>query len=280
MRWRPWPTASSRRSTEALSAVSLATENIGGASRELRRVSEETSERSAVVAGAATQATDNVQVAAAATEELSASIADISEQMTRTAESTTEVKGEITRTDEGMQTLADAASKIGDVVTLISDIAEQTNLLALNATIESARAGDAGKGFAVVAAEVKQLAQQTADATRDIAEQIRALQAVCANAVGAMGRIKTGIDGVDEYTTVISSTAVEQSATVNDVARNTSQAAAGTQDVSTAIQAVLEGADTTRQAAEATEEQVARLETASSGLRDAVGTFLTEIRAA
>ena len=72
------------------------------------------------------------------------------------------------RADEMVQGLDATAQKIGEVVELITDIAEQTNLLALNATIGAARAGNAGKGFPVVATEVKNLADQTANATEEI----------------------------------------------------------------------------------------------------------------
>ncbi|MBF0435034.1 MAG: hypothetical protein HQL77_06645 [Magnetococcales bacterium] len=76
-----------------------------------------------------------------------------------------------------MKQLAKSAADIQSMVTMINDIAEQTNMLALNAAIEAAGAGDAGKGFAVVANEVKDLARQTAHATRLISDKASDIQA-------------------------------------------------------------------------------------------------------
>jgi hypothetical protein len=87
--------------------------------------------------------------------------------------------------------LGDASVAIGDVIQIISSIADQTNLLALNATIEAARAGEVGRGFAVVAGEVKELARETAEATKKVSEQITALQASAAS-------VSSGIQATSE----------------------------------------------------------------------------------
>ncbi|RZS91607.1 GAF domain-containing protein [Motilibacter rhizosphaerae] len=90
-----------------------------------------------------------------------------------------------------VESLSTASAAIEDVIRLITGIAEQTNLLALNATIEAARAGEVGRGFAVVANEVKDLARETAEATRRVADQVAAIQA-------SSGTVASGIHATSE----------------------------------------------------------------------------------
>ena len=90
-----------------------------------------------------------------------------------------------------------ASAAIGDVIRIISSIADQTNLLALNATIEAARAGEIGKGFAVVAGEVKELARETAEATKKVSEQIAALQSSADSVAGGIRTTSETIGQLD-----------------------------------------------------------------------------------
>ena len=152
-------------------------------------------------------------------------------------------------TNAKIQGLAEARPKIGEVVDLITAIAEQTNLLALNATIEAARAGDAGKGFAVVASEVKNLANQTAKATEEIATQISGVQASTEDAVTAIEAITRDIQEVDQIASAIAAAVEEQAAATQEIARNVEQAAAGTDEVSANIAGVNQAATETGAAA-------------------------------
>ncbi|MCJ2186584.1 methyl-accepting chemotaxis protein [Novosphingobium beihaiensis] len=120
-----------------------------------------------------------LQQTASAMQDITGTAQQSAEIAGRARESMDTMQGEIEETGQtvsqaisAMQAIEESSDEIAQIVTLIDGIAFQTNLLALNAGVEAARAGEAGKGFAVVAAEVRSLAQRSADAASEIKERI------------------------------------------------------------------------------------------------------------
>jgi methyl-accepting chemotaxis protein len=232
------------------------------------------------VAAVTQETSHSVSTVASAAEELSSSIQEIGRQVEQSARVASAAAEEAARTNQTVQKLADGAQRIGEVVQMINDIAGQTNLLALNATIEAARAGEAGKGFAVVANEVKHLANQTGRATDDISAQIGAVQQATQEAVAAITAIVGRIDEINQIAATVAAAVEEQSAATAEIARNVQQAANGTQQVSESIQGVTEAAAGTGEAAKDVLSAAQGLAAKAAGLRDMVGGFLKDVRAA
>lgn len=229
--------------------VAGSAEDMRGMANTMAASAEETSNQAAAVAAASEEASSNVQTVASAAEELAASIQEITRQVEQSSSISRQAVEEAMSTDGTMRGLADSAERVGEVVGLIQEIASQTKLLALNATIESARAGEAGKGFAVVASEVKNLADQTAKATKQIAEQIGSIQKASQAAVGAIESIRRTIEQANEASAAIASAVEEQGAATQEITRNVQEAASGTREVSSNITGVTDAAGQNAQAA-------------------------------
>ncbi|MEQ8602224.1 MAG: HAMP domain-containing methyl-accepting chemotaxis protein [Marivibrio sp.] len=247
---------------ELMGGLASGSEELERAAQQMAAVAEETSGQAETVSAAATQTSANVQTVAASTEEMVSSIEEIGQQIARTSEIADRTAERSKQASVRVETLRGEADRVGQVVQLISDIAAQTNLLALNATIEAARAGEAGKGFAVVAQEVKSLAEQTAKATDEIADQIKAMQTGVAEAVPAIGAISESIEQLTEIATTVASASEEQTTATKEISRNVQEAAQGVDQVAGNVEGLREGAQSTASAADqvtATAKQIAEL---------------------
>lgn len=264
---------------QIVSSVRQATEGMMRSTRQMRDSADHSVRQSSHVSEAANESARSVQTVAAATEELSASITGIGSQVDESTSIAETAVTEASRANEMVSGLAEAAERIGEVVSLINDIAAQTNLLALNATIEAARAGEAGKGFAVVAQEVKNLANQTAKATDEIAQQIGAIQSETKLTVEAIEKVTQTIATINDITNGISSSVSEQNAAVGEIANSASTASRGSSEVVSNIEEIHQAASSSGAAANELDTNVGALSGQIETLHRTVSDFLKQLRA-
>jgi len=262
-----------RSSTETLASSSI---EMAAISHQLGATSEETTQMAASVSNSANHVNDNVRSVATATEQMSATLREIARN---TAQAVTVGRDAVDAAEHAntqIIRLGRSGEEIGEVVKVITSIAQQTNLLALNATIEAARAGEFGKGFAVVAGEVKELAQQTARATREIGTRIHAIQQDTTGSVQAIDRIQNVIRTIHDLQTSMAAAIEEQTATTQEIAMSVSSAAHSTSEISSGISGVADAARSTSSGANETQKAAGQLAQLASELQFQVERFRLE----
>jgi methyl-accepting chemotaxis protein len=254
-------------------AVAASSEELSASSSQISASAEETSAQSGVVSSAADEVSRSVATVAAGAEQMGASIREIAANAAEASEVATRAVDAAATTTVTVAKLGESSAEIGNVIKVITSIAEQTNLLALNATIEAARAGEAGKGFAVVANEVKELAQETAKATEDIARRVEAIQGDTGAAVTAIEQISSIVAQISDRQTTIASAVEEQTATTAEMSRSVQEAAGGTGQIADNITSVSAAAAATTESLGQSRTAVDELSRMASDLRGAVGRF-------
>jgi len=179
----------------------------------------------------------SLEESAASLEQITATVdqntesADQANGVAQSSRRTAEDGGQVVqRAVEAMDDIETASKRIADIITTIDEIAFQTNLLALNAAVEAARAGEQGRGFAVVAGEVRNLAQRSSLAAKEIKELIEdsvdkvETGSTLVNQSGQkLTEIVTSVKKVTEFVGEIASACHEQSTAIEQVSRAVSQ---------------------------------------------------------
>lgn len=198
----------------------------------------------------------------------------------RTVEGIVAIRETVSQTRQKVKYLGESSQKISTVVNLISEFASQTKMLAFNASIEATRAGEQGRGFAIVADEVRTLAQQSAEASREIEKLIAAIQGETNEVIAAMEegteQVVMGTKLVDETRHTLSKITVasaEVSQLVEEIARAAIEQSGVSETVTQTMTNVAQISDKTSQEATIVSSSFEELQRVAKALQEDVAQF-------
>ncbi|MDY3557137.1 methyl-accepting chemotaxis protein [Gemmata sp. JC717] len=228
---------------QAVASVRAALEGVREVSEQLADASAQLSSASDEISAGAQEQASSLEETASALEEITATVrqnADSAQQARQLAHQSKDIaeKGGsvVSRAVGAMSEINESSKKIADIITTIDEIAFQTNLLALNAAVEAARAGEQGRGFAVVATEVRNLAQRSATAAKEIktligdsVKKVDAGTELVNRSGDTLAEIVTSVKQVTDIVTGMAAAGKEQSAGIEQVNNAVSQMDTATQ---------------------------------------------------
>ena len=258
--------------------VAASSNDMKAASQNLSESVDRARHTTSLIADQAAEAAAQVASVATAAEALFGSVEGITQRSDMCMQLAREGDVRARETTQTVSALSNATARIDEVVGLIRAIADKTNLLSLNAAIEAARAGNSGNGFAVVAAEVRSLANATAQATENIAHQIAAVRGAAADAVATIEAISRSISQFSTSIVSISDAGENQRATLVDVAQAAVRVTESAKSVSANIISIERGMNASASAAAATLTAADALGERAQSLTKEVDDFLAYIR--
>ncbi|MEW6493295.1 MAG: methyl-accepting chemotaxis protein [Cyanobacteriota bacterium] len=276
--------------TKVQAAASNVAETTSDNERSVQTLSQEALRQASEIALALKQVQEMAQSArlVAASAEKAASVVRQATQtveegddaINRTVEGIVAIRETVAQTRQKVKHLGESSQKISTVVNLISEFATQTKMLAFNASIEATRAGEQGRGFAIVADEVRTLAQQSAEASKEIEKLIVAIQGETNEVIAAMEtgteQVVTGTKLVDETRQSLNKITVasaEVSQLVEAIAQAAIQQSGASQTVTQTMTDVAQIADKTSKEATVVSSSFEELRLVANALQEDVAQF-------